>query len=364
MSAAQPTPIYLLATLSDATGLDFEAPIIGSVSARHSDMSTVYEQAAMRLAGPEKDWSSPSAKVFSFLAAVLGMHPTPRDRASPFRPMCTYSNIARTAAAEDFRRHGDLLEELAGRATNPVLRARLADVGWLTNKRRHELAPVAVAAYLDVAEGIERGSLKTTAHIRLDSAFSDGLEHEVAQLLRRAMHILLETGWKQPGADRFRAVVTRLRLRAKERGAANPMAWFSELALDGSVSLSANVAEDIEAILRTESGFNSDTKAGLWEMAARAYGEAKAEDDRNRCLYSASQAEADEAQRLVGSGGSAMLASKQMQKAIIRLHGLPKSRTKKQEYQKLLVEMQSRIPDEASMFTEPAGLVWTESGGI
>jgi hypothetical protein len=89
---------------------------------------------------PEENHDIPAARVFSILAAVTGMHLKSQNQSEPFGPMVVSAEGRRTAAPRDFR--GEpvaVLSEMAARAEHPVLRARLADVSWLLERKRAQL---------------------------------------------------------------------------------------------------------------------------------------------------------------------------------------------------------------------------------
>jgi hypothetical protein len=141
-------PPWTEATLADLDGLDFEAPIAQSRSADSQALSDLYRGAA----GAERA-AVPAVRIFSMLGAVTGMHFKLREPNEPFGPMFVFEG-RRSAISDDFRGPPalDLLAVMTDRAQNHVLRARLADVAWLLDRRRGPLAATAIAAYVEVVE--------------------------------------------------------------------------------------------------------------------------------------------------------------------------------------------------------------------
>jgi hypothetical protein len=93
------------------------------------------------------------------LSAVTGMHLKAHERDEPYGPHITLADGRRTGVPADFRDgHVELLADMAMRCTNPVLKARLADVCWVLDRRRGRLRAVAITAYLDTIESVERGN--------------------------------------------------------------------------------------------------------------------------------------------------------------------------------------------------------------
>ncbi len=192
---AAPVAPWLLAGPTDLGNRDFEAPIAGLASAESYELSEAYRLAGQAVHAAEGALDTPEARLFVMLSAVTGMHFNPHERDEPFGPMLAMADGRRSAIPADFRgTHVDLLADMAMRATNPVLRARLADVAWLLDRRRGKLGGVAITAYLDTIEALEAGTLKFP--------HGDGagaLEQGAREYLYRALHIGRTIGWDKPG---------------------------------------------------------------------------------------------------------------------------------------------------------------------
>lgn len=203
-------PPWLRATAADLRDLDFESPIAGSTSADTSELSDQF-QAAMQPAD-KKPPDTPTTRVFTMLSAVTGMHFKPEERHEPFGPMVTFADGRRSAIPSDFREgHVDLLAEMAERAKQPVLRARLVDVCWLLDRKRGNLGSLAVNAYAETVQKADRGVLK----FRFES--EEGALHPPARdYLRRALQVGRAIGWDNVETIAAREAVILLRKRAIE----------------------------------------------------------------------------------------------------------------------------------------------------
>lgn len=348
-----PTPIapWLQATVADLGNLDFEAPIAGLISAESYELSEAYQRSARPTGTGVERLDTPEARLFVLLSAVTGMHLKPHEREEPFGPMMAMADGRRSAIPADFwDDHIDLLADMAMRAANSVLRARLADVAWLLDRRRGKLGGIAITAYIDTIEGLETGALKLPYS---DSA--GALEHGARDLLCRALHIGRTIGWDKPEALRARAAVVRLRDRAMKLPAAVAALWFAELDLDFGVSDPAEVAAGIEEALASTSNLDVHLASSLWRLTARGYHMAKRDADKFRCQAAAAEAMVAEAERLFAGQGvrqaSAMLASHMMSNAIAQLHGVPAMRGRRIELRHRLIDLQARIPEEMSVYS-------------
>ena len=123
------------------------------------------------------------------LSAVCGMHFKPQDRNEPFTAMIAWADGRRSAIPTDFREHVDLLADMADRATNTVLKARLSDVCWLLDRKRGKLANAAIAAYVEIIQKAARGELTYRFETEV-GVFS----HQSRDLLLRALVIARVVG--------------------------------------------------------------------------------------------------------------------------------------------------------------------------
>jgi hypothetical protein len=342
-----PIPVirWLQASMADLGNRDFEAPIAGLTSVASYELSERYRRAVRPLgaAGPPPD--TPEARLFMLLSAVTGMHLKAHERDEPFGAMVTFADGSRSAIPADFRDGPvELLSAMASRAANPVLRARLADMCWLLDRRRGRLGSLAIAAYVDMIEAVESGALK------FPFAKDHGaLEHNACDLLRRALQIGRTIGWDKSASIRAREAVTRLRERAVQMRAGIEAVWFGELDLDFGVSDPVAVATGAEQVLAAPTTADVHILTSLWRLAARAYHVAKRDDDKYRCQAAAAGAMVAEAERILAGQGkaAAMLASHMMSNAIAQLHGIPAKR----ELRHRLIDIQARIPEEMSVFS-------------
>jgi hypothetical protein len=345
-AASPPAIAWLAANEADLVGLDFEAPIAGSTSPTCDALSDLYRREAYPNKAGEPPVETPATRVFAMLLAVTSMYLKAHERQEPFGPLMS-SGDRRTAIPADFRgKPVKLLADMAARSVNPVLKARLADMCWLLERRRGTLASAAVGAYVDTIEAVERGTL------RFAFGHSDGaLEHGARDLLRRALHIGWSIGWDKAETLRARNAVVRLREQAVTLRAVVPLIWFAELDLDFSVSDPLLVAAGIEEVLAAAEA-DVHIRASLWRLAARAHHVAKRDVDKHRCLAQAAEAMVAEAHRLLAGQGhhAAMLASHELGNAIAQLHGIPAMRERRTQLRHELIDVQARIPEDMSVY--------------
>jgi hypothetical protein len=338
-------PPWLRATAADLRDLDFESPIAGSTSADTSELSEQFQAAMQPADKTAQPPDTPTNRVFTMLSAVTGMHFKPEERHEPFGPMVIFADGRRSAIPSDFREHVELLAEMAKRAKHPVLRARLADVCWLLDRKRGNLGSLAVNAYAETVQKADRGEL----NFRFET--EGGALHPPARdYLRRALQVGRAICWDNAETIAAREAVILLRKRASESRALVPVLWFAELDLEFGLSDPAEVAAAIDGILAVPSAdANSHVVVGLWKLAAHAYHLARKDEEKYRCQSAATERFVSDAEADLVGPNSAMLAAHKLSAAIA--HGIPGKKDRRRELKHRLVDIQARIPEEMSAFS-------------
>lgn len=332
-------PPWLEATSSDFETTDLEAPLANSELPDAYDLSMRF-LAAMNDAKAANQL--PAARVYSMLNAVTSMHFKPAEAMEPFGPMMVGPR-GRSAIADDFRGEPSaiLLTNLA-RFKHPVLRARIADLCWILNRKRSEAAVAAMSAYLETLEQIDKGILK--------SRFSDdgALGHDYIEILRRTLQIGRQIGWEKEPTRAARALVVKHRQRAVNEGAVSEIRELSELDLDFGVSDPTEVATDIEAAVQTlSSSTDFHQRNWLWKLAAKGYHYGKHSE-------AAEHAWIEAAECLVGLAesqfGNAMFAAHWLGMALSEYQRVKGYRGRKTELRHKLIDTQARIVEQMSPF--------------
>jgi hypothetical protein len=261
-------PAWVSITPTDLTDVDFEEPITGASSASCDELHDLYRKAAYSAAEVASSTEQfPLIPIFRLLEAVTSMYLKPQEQDEPYGPFMS-SGDRRTAIPSDFCGEPvKLLAEMANRATSAALRARLADVCWLLEPRRGNLALSAINSYVDIIDGVEAGTLK------FQFTHNDGaLEWQARDLLHRALHIARAIGWDKPQSTRARTAVVELRKKAAALRAAVPFIWFSELDLDFNLSDPGEIGVTVEeALLVIAADVHIRTQLWRLELAWRIW---------------------------------------------------------------------------------------------
>ena len=348
----KPAP-WLRATQADLKNLDFEAPIAGSLAADTNELSDLFGAATRPTDETDQPTDTPAIRVYTMLSAITGIHFKPEEHQEPFGPLASFADGRRTAIPADFRGVcDDVLADMAKRAKNTVLQARLADICWLLDRKRGDLGRIAVSAYVKIIQETGRGKLK----FRFDKKDGD-LQHDACQYLRRAIQIGRAIGWDKAETIAARETVIRLRKRAAKMRAMVSVLWFSELDLEFRVSDPAEAAASIDEVLTVmPDETNSHIIVELWRLAATAYHLAKRDDDKYRCESEAAERLVSDAEGVLAKHGSAFIAAHGLGTAIAQLHGVPNKRDRRVELRHKLIDVQAQIPEEMHSFSQELDL--------
>ena len=344
-----PWPSWHGIAVNDLEGFDIEAPIAGSASVDCHELSALYRAAA----SPGKD--DPPAvhacRAFAFVADVLGMHFKPEERYEPFGAMIAWADGRRSAILSDFAPYAEVLARVAGRATNPALKARTADTCWLLDRKRGVMAVTAMDAYVGIVTGVDRRDLKYGLAVVEGILGRDTCAH-----LRRALFIGLGVGRNKAEVAAVRQLAKDLKGRAAGQGQVQALLWLSDLDLQfGITPNAADLATAMEAaIMGLPSGENPNFVVDLWRFASRAYFRANREDDAHRCRNEAAELLVLQADAIQSS--SSTMAAHLLSSAVAQLSGSSAHKARRQELRHRLVDVQAGVLDELTAFSHPIEL--------
>jgi hypothetical protein len=250
-NATPPPPPWTKATLDDLSEFDFEEPVRLSDSADAADLGDIYRKVAGELPTSSE---TAAFRVYSMLAAIMGMHFKPNEPNEPFGAMVVWADGRRSAIPADFRDAAEVLVEMAKRAEHPVLRARLADLCWQLDRKRGRLGVAAASAYVEIVSKVDADTLK----FRFDPEQTGALRHQARDLLKRALFIGRGTGMDKNGPSEAQKLVADLRKRAIDKHLPRSVQMFGRLDLHFGISDAAQVGKDIETLI---TGLPAETDA-------------------------------------------------------------------------------------------------------
>lgn len=248
---------WLCAKLEDLAGLDFEAPITGSIAADCRELADLYRAASSAVTSVSDDNNDTTKRIWDMLHDLTSMHFKPEDYNEPFGPMMVLANGMRTAIPADFRGHIDMIDAMARESANVALKARLSDVAWLLDRKRSSLGAEAIKAYVELIRLIENGDIKFR-HTPEGARF----HHGTWLYLVRSLKIGRTIGWEKAETEAAKQSLVAIRNRAVRDCDPVAVHWFSSVDLQFQVSDPMAVASDLEQVL-------SNLPAGTESLTAK-----------------------------------------------------------------------------------------------
>lgn len=264
-------------------------------------------------------------EAFKVLGGITSMMLNADSREEPFSPMMLLST-GRSAAREDFTtNHLDALKEVVAEATDPELRARIADVIWCC-KRNHQMAKLAISSYLYSAVDLRSNDDWLSELERVERAMA------LAAELGRPDELWAEAVGYAEGAVREYEGVRFDRPRAR----------FMEILQKyraGDPEGYANLAG--EAAVKAEEAKCWPEARQFWRLEARWREMMQDYDGKRSALVRAAETHVGEAEEELAKGApSYITASSHLERAIEGLRRAGKTRERVEELHGRLLEYQ------------------------
>lgn len=289
--------------------------------------------------GELPDEHLPAARL---LAGLTSYHFVPDHPTEPFKPMWIMGDRRSLVPTDLLDEQIDCIAAFAPKVEHLGLRARLCDVSWFRQRRRRDMAELAITAYCDMVEAVRAGD----ATFSYDNRSVWGIGAKKA--LVRAARISHATRWELPVSQRLRALIAELVSSAYEQGRYDDFLRIAEIDLDHGITDAVSVAGMAEKLVgNQELSESPDARIRLWETAARAYRQASDEVNASRCMISAAECHVQKADL----ADSPMLEASFLQTAIQILRNYPNTRERREELNARLLRVQPSIREEMGDFS-------------
>lgn len=280
-------------------------------------------------------------EAFAVLGGITSMALKAYSREEPFTPLLVF-NTGRSAILEDFTdNHLDSLGEVVAEASDPELRARIADVIWC-RKRDYRMARLAVSSYLESAENLRADDDWLTELERVERAIAlmaelgrpEELFSKVAEYAEEAVREYEDVRFDRPRA-RFMELLQKYRVGDAEK--------YAPLAEEGAAKAEAN-------------GWWAEARH-FWKIAARwreMTGDSAGK--RNALVRSAETYVREADEELSKESTSYITVCSHLERAVEGLRRAGKTRDRVTELHERLLEYQARTRDEMAAFTHEMDL--------
>lgn len=329
-------PPWLQATAVDFLAVDLNEPIARSASVDAREISTAFSEVVK---GLEESQRAAEQRVYAMLGAVCSFHFRPSNRDEPFGPMAQFGD-RRTAVPGDFKgAPAAILAGSLGRIENPSVRARVADMVWLLDRKQAPAGWQAIESYTEIVRSVRDGRKSFRAETGVHG-------YEIANHLRRGIQIARVLGWDKEKAKALRSLVSELRAEAAQEKNARSFPRLATLDLDYRITEASTIAAEAEEISDATSDLH--VKHDLLHVAGRAYRVGKDQVGAERNLLRAAEC-------LVGisenHSGSGMFEAHWLERAISEMHHVSGTKEQRRALKHKLVDAQARIIDEMTSFS-------------
>jgi hypothetical protein len=271
-------------------------------------------------------------RAFKLMGAICSMALDADNGVEPYRARLIIEGKRSLIPSDLSPEEIEALAAVAETIRSDALRARVADVCWLANRRVATMAELAVTSF----------AAALRSHLRDDP---DG-DPDAIGILQRALMIQRMVGWDKPAAEDLRNLVIEMRTAALsvERGF-----MFRDLAdLDAQYDISpaADLASSAETLAKSLAAAGNCTASHeLWLTAARFQNRAGNRDDANRCVVEAAEQLVKYAER----GEPGFFQAHWLDRAIAVLKKIKGTSARRKELQARLLQAQADIVDHVAV---------------
>ena len=333
-----PTPgVDFVVDKAQLDKIEINSLLSSSASVDCHDLSRMFSE---RISKTEAEIHPP----LLLLAGLANYHVEPNHRTEPFKPMMIFGDRRSLVPSDLLPEQIDVFAEIAPIISNAGLRARMADVVWFVQRRRRNIAELAISSYCDCVDQVQAGISVF--------AFDDASPWSVhaKEPLVRAARISHATKWELPASARLRVQIHNLVATAFENGKSKDFVRIVDVDIDHGITPLHEVAVWAEQLLEVEElRAQPDKRIDLWKIAARCFGRVRDVANQNRCMIEVAECEVQKAEL----AGSSMLVSAFLNNAIHVLRNYPGTKERREELTTRLREIQPSIRDEmGSISTE------------
>lgn len=280
---------------------------------------------------------------FALLAALTNYHFDPDNRTEPFRPMMVIGGRRSLVPTDLMPEQITELCQVAPNVMNLGLRARISDVVWFTQRRRTDMAELAIQSYCECVMSVRDGN--ATQAFGSESPWS----MQSVKLLVRAASISHATKWGLASSDNLRALIGSLVQAAYDGVQPGDFCRIAQLDLDHKITAVDQMAQWAERLANHPSLVEQpDQRMDLWKIAARAHRIQRTQAESDRCSTAAAECLVQKSDQ---SAGSAMLQASFLHDAITSLRGIRGTGARRAELERRLRVIQPAIRDDMGEFS-------------
>ena len=284
----------------------------------------------------------------ALLAGLTNYHFDPDNRTEPFRPMMVFGDRRSLIPTDLLAEQINELVDVVPTVLNSGLRARISDVIWFMQRKRRDMAELAISSYCDCVTSV-RDETATQAH-GSESPWS----MQSVKLLVRAAAISRATKWAFAASGALRNLIGSSVSTSHANSQPADFCRIAKLDLDYGISNTTQIAVWAEQLATHETLTGiPDQRMDLWKIAARTYHIEGNRPESDRCKIEGAECFVQKSEQSVGS---AMLQSSFLHDAITSLRGIRGTGPRRAELETRLRTIQPTIRDEMGEFSSQIDL--------
>ncbi|WP_435609353.1 DUF7380 domain-containing protein [Pseudomonas knackmussii] len=267
-------PVMDVATVDDFEHINLSSILAMTNTLHFHTLQNVFHGAAQTA---KESGDTAAERAYIVLAVICSYHFNP-NRTDAFSPQMIMEGRRSLVPSDYIGEQQYALAQVAEQIDHPLLRARIADSCWYTNRKLHKMAEIASNSYLDATNMFFSGGLL----YQYESDFE--VPSKVIDLIERAFSIYASAGKRKSIPEYAKETFSKAYKIAKDK--LNLIAFHRLSSLGQSFELLEwrDIAEDSEsmAISAKEKQYPEAVKK-IWLHAAYAYSKIGNKDASTQC---------------------------------------------------------------------------------
>lgn len=332
-----------VATLDDFAHINPAAILDMSNSLHFHELERVFQEAS-HAAEEADDFSA--ARAYKVLAVICSYHFNP-DRADAFTPQIIMNGRRSLIPSDYAGKQQEILTKVAEQVDHPLLRARIADSCWHSNRKLHLMAELASNSYLAASMAFFKKELS----YQYESDFE--VPSKIVDIIKRAFFIFHSTGKNKNIPAVAKEAFAIAHQTAKNNN--NLVAFYRLSNLGQSYGLLEcnDVAKEAEAMaIANKDKQYAEAVKKIWYLAANAYSKIGDKDASRQCKVNA----VEQTLRMRDGVSSAMAKASWTRDAIGELRAIGGMFEKIETLKKELQQYEDDSLSETSQFSIPIDL--------
>ncbi|WP_237509794.1 DUF4209 domain-containing protein [Pseudomonas chlororaphis] len=302
-------PVMDVATVDDLERINLSSILAMTNTLHFHTLQDLFQGAAK---AAKESGDTAAERSYSVLAVICSYHFDP-NRTDAFGPQMIMDGRRSLIPSDYIGEQQDALTQVAERIDHPLLRARVADSCWYTNRKLHKMAEVASNSYLDAVNLFFAGDLL----YQYESDFE--VPSKVVDLIDRAFAIYASAGKRKSIPDYAKETFSKAYEVAKDKLNLIAFHRLSSLGQNFELLEWRDIAKDAESMATASKDKQyAEAVKKVWLHAAYAYSKIGDKDASTQCKVKA----VDQTLRMRDAIGSSMAKASWTRDAIGELRSI------------------------------------------